>query len=1165
MRSKILWTAVLFVVAVAVAFAGPNTITYQGCVLKPDGSAVADGTYQMRFRIFDALTAGTQRWEEMDAAVPVTSGLFSATLGDGTAFGALFATYPNLWLEVAIDLDNNGSFAASEVYAPRQKMAAAAWAIEADRLQGKQSSDFATATHTHAGMGDITGVAAGTGLTGGGASGNVTVSADTNYLQRRVTGSAPTGQFIRTINADGTVGTAVDQVGAGDITAVGAGAGLTGGGTSGSVTLAADTTYLQRRVTGAAPVNQFIRAINADGSVLSASAITAVGAGVGLTGGGTSGSVALAADTLYLQRRVAGTAPAGQFIRAINGNGTVVTAADQVGTGDITAVGAGVGLTGGGTSGSVTLSADTTYLQRRVTGTAPVSQFIQAINADGTVLTSTAVTAVVAGTGLLGGGTSGSVMLAPDTTYLQRRVAQVAPPGSYITAINTDGTVITNADQVGVGDITGVTAGPGLAGGGTSGSVTLSAEFGGTGTSTTAARSDHDHGQLYVYNDRGEVDDEDIYEGTLSPDRIWGVAWTAFNDGIGSQLDADYLDGQDGPFYRNAGNINAGTLNVLRFSAISNLSNEGYLGNAAGDLAQNNGTLQATLNADLLDGLNSGNTSGSIPISNGTLNVNLNVDLLDGQHRVSFWNITGNSGLTSGTHFLGTTDNVAVDLRVGGQRALRLLPNATSPNVLGGFSGNSIATGVQGAIIGGGGAAGATNLVTDNYGTVGGGRGNRAGNNSGTVFDAYFATVGGGSSNAASGNFATVGGGTDNTASGNQATVGGGQSNTASSDTATVGGGYSNAASGRKATVGGGQSNTASGVWVTVGGGRSNSAGSFGATVGGGVSNTASFDYTTVGGGFYNTASGQWATIGGGDSNTATSYSATVAGGYNNTANGDFAIVGGGSQNTAVGQYATLGGGWSNTASGSCSTVAGGNGNTASGFGATVGGGESNTASNYYATVPGGAQNRASANYSLAAGRSARAIHTGSFVWGDSQANYTTSTANNQFSVRATGGVRFISGIDGNGNPTAGVQLAAGGGSWSSISDRNAKENFADVDGGDVLARLAAIPVQTWNLKSQEPAIRHIGPMAQDFYAAFNVGENNTHITTSDADGVALAAIQGLYKTLQEKVAEIAQLRAEKDAHTQQIAAQQQRIIALETRLAAVETMLTTLAAGKKF
>ena len=73
-------------------------------------------------------------------------------------------------------------------------------------------------------------------------------------------------------------------------------------------------------------------------------------------------------------------------------------------------------------------------------------------------------------------------------------------------------------------------------------------------------------------------------------------------DGAGSGLDADLLDGQDASYYQNASNINAGTLNNARFSAYSDLGAEGYLGNASGDLAQNNGTLQSSLNADRLDG-----------------------------------------------------------------------------------------------------------------------------------------------------------------------------------------------------------------------------------------------------------------------------------------------------------------------------------------------------------------------------------------------------------------------------------------------------------------------------------------------------------------------------------------------------------------------------------
>jgi hypothetical protein len=238
----------------------------------------------MRFRIYDAVTAGTQRWEEIDAGVPVTSGLFSATLGDGTAFGALFANKANLWLEVAIDLDKNGTFAASELYAPRQKLAGAAWAVEADTLDGKHATD----------LGTIKGVTAGTGLTGGGVSGNVTLSANTAYVQRRVAGAAPAGQFIRAINADGSVLLGVDRVNSGTITAVRPGTGLTGGGTSGSVTLSANANYLQRRVIGTAPVNQFVRAINPDGTVVTSTAITDVAAGAGLVGGGTSGLVVLA-------------------------------------------------------------------------------------------------------------------------------------------------------------------------------------------------------------------------------------------------------------------------------------------------------------------------------------------------------------------------------------------------------------------------------------------------------------------------------------------------------------------------------------------------------------------------------------------------------------------------------------------------------------------------------------------------------------------------------------------------------------------------------------------------------------------------------------------------------------------------------------------------------
>jgi len=93
------------------------------------------------------------------------------------------------------------------------------------------------------------------------------------------------------------------------------------------------------------------------------------------------------------------------------------------------------------------------------------------------------------------------------------------------------------------------------------------------------------------------------------------------------------------------------------------------------------------------------------------------------------------------------------------------------------------------------------------------------------------------------------------------------------------------------------------------------------------------------------------------------------------------------------------------------------------------------------------------------------------------------------------------------------------------ISDRNQKERFATVDTEDVLERLNGIEIQTWNYLFQDRAIRHIGPMAQDFRAAFGVGEDELHINLIDASGVALSGVQGLYRMLQQKDAELAAMR----------------------------------------
>ena len=91
-------------------------------------------------------------------------------------------------------------------------------------------------------------------------------------------------------------------------------------------------------------------------------------------------------------------------------------------------------------------------------------------------------------------------------------------------------------------------------------------------------------------------------------------------------------------------------------------------------------------------------------------------------------------------------------------------------------------------------------------------------------------------------------------------------------------------------------------------------------------------------------------------------------------------------------------------------------------------------------------------------------------------------------------------------------------------SDRNAKEQFKPVNARAVLDKVARLPISEWQYKEQADA-RHIGPMAQDFREAFALGRDEKHITSVDADGVALAAIQGLNEKLDEKNQEVEVLK----------------------------------------
>jgi len=106
-----------------------------------------------------------------------------------------------------------------------------------------------------------------------------------------------------------------------------------------------------------------------------------------------------------------------------------------------------------------------------------------------------------------------------------------------------------------------------------------------------------------------------------------------------------------------------------------------------------------------------------------------------------------------------------------------------------------------------------------------------------------------------------------------------------------------------------------------------------------------------------------------------------------------------------------------------------------------------------------------------------------------------------------------------------GRTLAASGFDETSISDRNLKEGFAAIDPGAVLAKVLALPLTTWSYRG-EP-VRHLGPMAQDFHAAFGLGADDRHIHTLDAAGVALAAVQGLHVLVAAQARQLAALQRE--------------------------------------
>jgi hypothetical protein len=302
---------------------------------------------------------------------------------------------------------------------------------------------------------------------------------------------------------------------------------------------------------------------------------------------------------------------------------------------------------------------------------------------------------------------------------------------------------------------------------------------------------------------------------------------------------------------------------------------------------------------------------------------------------------------------------------------------------------------------------------------------------------------------------------------------------------------------------------------------------------------TAKGDYSTalgvstVASGIVSTALGQHTTASG-DVSTAVGDNTTASGIYS-TALGSRTIASG-EASTAGGAQSTAGGfgstalGNSTTASGHSSTamgisaVASGNYSVAIGDGAKADGtaavalGAATNASGDFAVAMGRATT-AGGGGSVALGTNATAQGNGSFAFGDRSTTQALIALENQFSARAFGGFLFSSGVN------AGCFIPAGEGVLTCTSSRLAKEGFQDLDGEAVLTKLAAVPIRRWHFLGIEAA--HVGPTAEDFHAAFGLGEGPATIATVDANGIALRAAQALERRTVELREENAALRSE--------------------------------------
>jgi hypothetical protein len=209
-----------------------------------------------------------------------------------------------------------------------------------------------------------------------------------------------------------------------------------------------------------------------------------------------------------------------------------------------------------------------------------------------------------------------------------------------------------------------------------------------------------------------------------------------------------------------------------------------------------------------------------------------------------------------------------------------------------------------------------------------------------------------------------------------------------------------------------------------------------------------------------------------------------------------------------------------------------------------------------------GYRTTANNDYAVALGyRASNNTHTGTMVMGDeSTTDSVRNQADNEFRIRYNGGIRLRVSTAANGNTpgaggNVGCDLTIAVPSWTCASSRTLKENFEPVDGEDVLSRIRGIPITTWNMIGGEPGVRQLGPVAEDFYAAFPLGLGETTIGMGNIDGVNLAAAKALE-------ARTTHLQAQLDARTAQVQALQKQVHAQARALSQMEARLRAIEAA---